>query len=307
MIKNDYTRTNSEYSYDPLVANQVIETPPIWEKIFNIFKNAIQKVDLLVRDPIKLALKGIIIILLEPFSACKIMFNSLFFGRRKKFNYYGLNPAKITKEESYKQPTLLLHGGIHNQGAWLDLAKEIQQFNKINKQLSLGPVYTINFTSIKFCKHDIQIFNQKIEEIQEQYNQWGKKDVKVNLVGYCAGGIKASVLRLNQNCWHPNTHGHPELHAPLSNRHDIGKIIGICMSPIFTSNESVIYRIQGKNDILFPLHQSSVINFIVNSGHLGTFFSKATHKKIIEWLAQDNEGVCPNVIELGRIAPLKEF
>lgn len=295
MIANDRKRVLFEYSSQisppTLPTNHKIKVPSC-EKLCAFFKKTARKIDRFVRDPnstLNLAFKGIAIVLSEPHCALKIVFNSFVYGTRKKFNYHDLNPTKITEEDSEKQPTLLLHGGFHNQGVWIDLAREIQQFNKLNKQKSLGPVYTFNFATNEFSKKDIQLFNQKIAEIKAQYMQWDKEDVKVNLVGYCAGGSKAAVLKIDENCWRLNTNGYPVLSFPIAfSRQDIGKIIGICMLLFWETNANKVHKIQGRQDLLFPTQPSSETNFIVDSGHLGTIFSKDTHQKVIEWLAQDS-------------------
>ena len=64
----------------------------------------------------------VIATILFEFDEClKFVFRFLL-AYKPHFNFYGLNPKKLTKEQLAHDPVILLHGNGGNQSTWLSLA-----------------------------------------------------------------------------------------------------------------------------------------------------------------------------------------
>lgn len=208
-----------------------------------------------------------------------------FHGKRRKFQYHGLNPTTITKTQAAKNPILLLHGNYHNQSAWLELAQ------KIHKADPERPIYTLNMPVGYIVPKHYTLINRKIKSIQRQYERWGTIP-PIHLIGHSMGGFLAQLIGLTRGT----------LKHLNGIRHDIGKIILLgsvfnekqCKSfrPLQKNSEykNRIYQIDGKYDLLVDkeVRQTSTIlpqNFLeVPCGHLGLLHSNRVHNQIMKWL-----------------------
>lgn len=219
-------------------------------------------------------------LLLEPWQAIK---SSLAYPYNWKshFNFYNLNPKRITEKQAKKRPILLIHGNFHNQSAWLELAKKF-------KELDLGPSYTVNLPSGNITDQDYTIIRDKLKEIKEQYKQYGVEDVIIDIVGHSRGGFLAQKMAWTSK----------ELNGKVywNRAEDIGKVIKVGatldqeetsslkrLDPTF--NERV-YEITGLHDVITttPSLRPASHQKIVTTGHLALLYSPLTHQSIINWL-----------------------
>jgi hypothetical protein len=205
----------------------------------------------------------------------------IFLGLKNNFHIYNLNPKILTKKQAKRSPTLLIHGGFHNQGIWSSLAKEIDLFNRQQKN-PLGPIYTINLkVCTSFTSENMRRLQNKIAEIYEVYVKQGRKNPPINLVGYCAGIHQALNMIFHKGFFHKETQEMLK---------KVGKIIciasNIFIDPYVFTIRKKMHIIQGSKDILFPLVELPQFcsSTIINSGHIGIMYSNDTHKKIIEIL-----------------------
>lgn len=93
---------------------------------------------------------------------------------KKDFDFYGLNPKILSKEQRKENPVLLIHGNYHNPTAWLDLAKKLKEQYK-------GPIYTISLPNGDITSHDLDLVNKKMSDIAHQYQ--GADSLSFNIIG----------------------------------------------------------------------------------------------------------------------------
>jgi len=189
---------------------------------------------------------------------------------KRDFNFHGMNPKALTKEQAGKRPLLLMHANAHNQSGWMSLGKRLLASD-------LGPVYTVNLPNGDITHVDDGIIERKIEQIKQQFLDCGVQNIKIDLIGHSRGGEVA----YRTACKHPE---------------DIGKVI--MMGYVLKLSEfkkiekadpdllSQIYEISATHDIFEPgptlLRQEN--QRVVESGHVGLLFSTETHDCIILWL-----------------------
>ncbi len=260
---------------------KVSKEPPIFEKIRRVYFNAIcALVDFLIEHDWFMTGATLGTLLTEPWQSLKagILYP---LGDKKYFNFYGLNPAVLTKEQRLQSPILLVHGNIHNQSAWLSLAKELKVLNRA--------VYTINLPAGKITKKDHDLVNQKIAEIQLQFLN---PDLKIDLIGHSRGALmafEAAWIKRNEKnelFWNRST--------------TIGKTIflGTPLSTEWTdlitrdhgdqleSYLDTVHEVTGSRDVLMrdqPLPE--IKNQLrLSIGHAELLYSDAVHAQIIDWL-----------------------
>lgn len=260
-------QTSFPAPFYPVPKKQALDTLPLGEAkpthqhVTSTYTKAIQKfVEFLRKHKLRVLALILGTLLLEPWQAIKAGFS--FASWKKHFNFHEMNPKALTAEQLKQQPILLIHGNLHNQSAWLSLAKKL-------KNNYLGPVYTVNLPSGRITHKDFEIIQRKIEQIKEQY----KQDIKINIVGHSRGGNIARHLALTKT--------------------NIGKVI--TLGAAFTQDEinaldpqfrHRIFDITGSHDILvtnpslLPLQNQATIL----TGHLGLLYSSKVHKHVIEWL-----------------------
>jgi hypothetical protein len=211
---------------------------------------------------------------------------TFYLGWKKHFNFYGLNPKKISAEQANKRPILLLHGNYHNQSAWLALAKKLVRSK-------LGPVYTVNLPSGKLTIKDQQIINKKIEEIKAQYLVHGKHDIKIDIVGHSRGGQLAHLISFAN--WHIDDQGN-YFEDGRCIRPDIGKVIRLGnilnsehVSDIYARKMGDrFYEIVGRYDVL--TREKSLLEAAhqleLDCSHVQLLYSHAVHRQILEWRSE---------------------
>ncbi|PIS01339.1 MAG: hypothetical protein COT84_02825 [Chlamydiae bacterium CG10_big_fil_rev_8_21_14_0_10_35_9] len=220
-------------------------------------------------------------LLTEPVSALKA---ALLYplGWKKNFNFIGMNPKSITKEQSEKRPILLLHGNLHNQSAWISFAKKLRKEN-------LGPVYTLNLPNHSFSSADKTLVEEKITEILKQYRKWNNQNVKIDVIGHSRGATVATCVGLKEDTW-LFKEGCPSFYlSEVEKRAEIGKVIkiGYPTTQWYIDNVQItnhLYEIYGTRDVLAPKSSNLSQKFEVNTGHLGLLYSSSVHNKAIEWL-----------------------
>lgn len=200
-------------------------------------------------------------------------------GWKKHFNFYNLNPKTLTDEQSESSAILLLPGSLHNQSAWLALAKKL-------RDEGIGPVYTVNLKSVADPEKDQEIIDKKIKEIQEQYKEKGVELKKIHLIGHSRGGAAAFSYMLRDE-WE-------EGESPL--KESIGKVIklgnvidemGACL--IGLEHRGQIYELLGEKDVLLQEESEGMEiknRSIVPEGHVGLLYSREGHKQIVKWLRE---------------------
>jgi hypothetical protein len=225
--------------------------------------------------------------LTEPLSALRsgIM---LPYGWKRHFNYYGLNPKSLTKEQLAQDPVLLIHGNFDNQRAWLRLAQKLQDEGI--------PAFTVNLPSGKITRRDKDLLEKKWAEIRNLYRD--RDDLLINVVGHSRGACLAVMMGVNIAGWSIGRKGRMSTDlSTLRKRRDIGKIIQIAQHFVLNDFQNSladsvkiddrIYTIRGSRDVLAPLDDNfseSSRKFVYEFGHLGLLFSDEVDQKIIEIL-----------------------
>lgn len=192
------------------------------------------------------------------------------FGLKEPFQFYGMNPSSITIEQSHKRPILLIHGNLHNQSAWLGLARELKGAN-------LGPVFTLNLPSGTITGRDFALLGEKIDRIKRLY----QKEITIDLIGHSRGGDLAGELGDSVSRAGVNFGKVIKIGVPFSKR-EIEELKWI--HPNFTER---IFEITAKHDVLVgkrPSYVPSKCHLEVNTGHLGLLYSPAVYAEIINFL-----------------------
>lgn len=169
---------------------------------------------------------------------------------------YGLNPKEITPEQAKLPAVILIPGLRHSHGVWIEFAKSCKR-NEIK-----NPIFTVNIG--KTPSDDI---SNTIEKIQQLYFRHGT-DVKVDLVGYSAGGnVAYKFKKVGKTFKHiEKVRNIILLGTPVPHK-------------IKTTEIKNVYLIRGTLDFLAPITKSTnSIN--VNSGHFGLPYANKTHKAI---------------------------
>jgi pimeloyl-ACP methyl ester carboxylesterase len=218
-------------------------------------------------------------LLLEPWQAIKA--GCLYFlGKKKHFNFFGLNPRAITADQAKKRPILLIHGNYHNQSGFLPMARYLMR-------QKIGPVYSVNLPSGGVTDKDYKIIQQKISEIKEQYRQYNVSSTKIDVVGHSRGGLLA-----HQIAWSsPGEEGR----RYWSVCEDIGKVIKIGavtggenlyhIEKIDKSFKERLYEITAEHDCLVTARSLLDNSVSICSGHLGLLSSPETLRRVAQILA----------------------
>lgn len=228
--------------------------------------------------------------LLEPVSAAKA---SLLFpmgileGWLGRFQFYGLNPTKITAEQAQMKPVLLIHGNYHNQSAWLPLAKVLQQSYK-------APVFTINLNHGYLTEKDRPLLEKKLEEIKALYRAHGVEDVVVDYVGHSRGATVSLLAAADGHSWTICPKGMVKFSSDKAIwRKDAGRIIRIGfptqreeLEKIHPELRNRIIEIDGTDDLLVDdrslLEASN--KTAVPCGHLSLLYSPKVHDVVLQHL-----------------------
>lgn len=201
------------------------------------------------------------------------------FGLCQNFQYYRLNPDKITLEQSKLRPKLLIHGDHDNQSCWLSLAKKIYMLGAASL---LGPVFTVNLPSGAVTRQDYDKINAKLDSIKALYNEHGVKNIEFDVVGHSRGSEIISKL----------------LAKPGLINMKICKAIltGAVVTPddyrLVQNNmpdfQNRVFEINGRYDVIEEFLASSLPpeqRLEINTGHLGLLFSEQAHERIIQFLS----------------------
>lgn len=257
-----------------------------WEQIGAAYEKTVKKIIDFLRSYQLRSLSNIIgTQLLEPWSSFKC---SLAYplGLVNKFQFFGLNPDRITPEQAQKRPLLLLHGNMHNQSAWLSLAKVLQHSDG-------GPIYTVNLNNGPLTEDDRLIIYAKIEEIKRHYAEHGIDDVKIDIGGHSRGARMAFYSALTPNSWKIDAEGKPKVYPKrIDWRDDIGHIfrIGYPTSPkqdswINGDLRDRIYEIDGIHDCL--VDDRSIADrdhrVSIDCGHLALLHAPEMHAQVDSW------------------------
>jgi len=235
------------------------------------------------------------ILLIEPHQMLKI--GALILpGLQKKIHWFGLNPKKLTPEQSQTYPMLLIHGRCHNQGVWIPLAKAIQKSGLSN------PVYTLNLSCNSNVESDILQIEKKLAEIKKQYEDLGVKEVPIDLLGYSAGGDSAYKVgvKSQHHLYHetPFRFDIPSHCSTWYKRGDIGEILLLgeptsqrpnqfASEDLKNDYERSTFEIWASNDFLVPFSSAlpQTRQTRVETTHLGLPFSTDVHQKVIYFMS----------------------
>jgi pimeloyl-ACP methyl ester carboxylesterase len=106
-------------------------------------------------------------------------------GIKCRYQPYQLNPQNLTQDQLGRSATLLIHGWMHNQGVWKNMAKHL------SKEEGLGALFTVNLPWRGTDEENRLAVQEKIREINAQYRRSGVRRPRINLVGYSNGGMAA--------------------------------------------------------------------------------------------------------------------
>ncbi len=248
------------------------------DRIYVVYRNTILKLlEFLKKNEWYMTASTLGTLLLEPWQSLKAAL-LMPFGMKTHFNFYNLNPRNLTKEQLDKEPILCIHGNLHNQTAWLSLAKSMQS-------IGLGPLYTINVPSGEITTKDYEILEMKIKEIKAAY----KKNIKIHFISHSRGGWLAV-----SKTWSNIGPGVERYWSPRSS--DIGKVITMGFSLGKQSIQMVekydphfkdsLFEIAGTYDVLWT--DASVLpasnQYSIDVGHVGLLNSLEAHQTIIDIL-----------------------
>lgn len=209
-------------------------------------------------------------------------------GYRNQFNYFGLNPISLSPEQTEKRPILLLHGNYHNQSAFLFLAK-------ILSEKDLGPVYTLNLHSGPLTEKDTDLIQEKIHQIQSQYEIYGKK-VKIDLVGHSRGAEMAFCMGMDKSCWEITPEGNIVIdNENFEKNPHIGRVIRLGLSTSDSYRDQIdekyleeIYEIDAEFDLIREhdeiSHQDPTHRLELPCGHVGLLQTEEALEQIADWL-----------------------
>lgn len=202
------------------------------------------------------------------------------FGRKRHFNYYGLNPKELTEEQREHDPILLLHGNYCNASNWFSVAKKLQKEYK-------GPVFTVNLKSGKLSQQDVETIDARISHIKNLYGG----EVVTHLSGFSRGSRYAYWMSLNRDNWHIKEDGTLHYEYELRYRTDIGRVvmIGAGDNPFgYKTNSHLAYKfryIEAANDAIWTktLDLRKEHRADIESGHAALINKKETHKQLCRW------------------------
>lgn len=271
--------------------NAFSQTIPLSERVFSAYKTAIKSfLDFLKNHDYRATRMIIAPYLLEPFSVFKA--SCLYpLGWKAKLQCFGLNPSKITLEQSRHKPLLLLHGNYHNQSAWLKLAHALQKVYQ-------GPLYTVNLHNGNLTEKDRPLIEAKIEEIKKQYKAYGKEDIEIDIIGHSRGATVAGLTALDGSSWRINEKGRVIFDPDkIAWRSDIGNIIRIGsptleeeLSLLDPYMRSKIFEIDGKDDC--DVEERSLLDqdhrVEIPCGHLTLLFASEVHAAVLQRLQNCN-------------------
>ena len=224
---------------------------------------------------------------LELFSCLKDEYNR-FWDTKKDYKEFGVNPLFLSKELAEKRAILLLHGKGGNEGQMRELARYI------NNSQKLGPVFTLNLNSGEMTMEDTPLVEDKLDSIRKLYSEHGKS-MKFDIVGYSRGAEYAHYIALKKDSWEiRNGFCYYKQGAIDSWREEFGKMIRIGSVLLETEKTalnpsmlSAIYEVTGEDDILMP--QRSLMEkehqFHIKSGHVGLMQSDQCFEWVVKVLS----------------------
>lgn len=207
-------------------------------------------------------------------------------GKKKVFQYYNLNPSKLTLQEADLPAILIVHAIYHNQIGALPIAKGLQN-------TGLGNVFSGNFKyNTKKIKENQKQLRARMKEIRALYAEHGKP-VRFMLIGH-SYGVKTSIEQLEypiKACTIEKIIGiagrvradkscHPSLKPQIC---QVEKIIK-------KHPEVAIHHIVAGKDYLLSKYSAAYYtdpehcHVVKNRSHLGVLSAKETLKKTIEFL-----------------------
>lgn len=201
---------------------------------------------------------GIGSLFLELHNVLKLCYYNLK-GKVSDLTEYGLNPSKITPEQAKLPAIILIPGLRHSHGVWIEFAKSCKRSETKN------PLFTVNLS-----KKPLRDLSQTIAKIKEIYLKAGSKDVKIDLVGYSAGGIPAIEFL---------SFGKIDNLEHSENVRDIILLGTPCPRKINSIKTKNVYLIRGNLDFIAP-PEKVTNSWNVNAGHFGLPFSHETHTAI---------------------------
>lgn len=224
-------------------------------------------------------------LLCEPYHAFKAGFLSPL-GWLKQFRFYDLNPISLTPEQVRKRPILLIHGFLHNQSAWLSLAKRLSESD-------LGPVYTVNLPHDEINGKHLQIVSEKIDHIKSQYHMHQVTDVKIVIIGHSRGGKVAMKLAWNSDEFKDRRYA--QYAKDIAYVIKLGSVLHELERALYSQNDPSFhnshFELMGRYDLierklsLCPeTHQA-----VIDAGHLSLLYSEQSQEQIIRWLLDNDK------------------
>lgn len=207
-------------------------------------------------------------------------------GKKKVFQYYNLNPSKLSAKEADQPAILFLHGLYHNQTGALALAKKLQKEG-------IGPFFSANFKyNTKKIEKNHKQLRARMKEIRALYAAKGKP-VRFILIGH-SYGTKTAIEQLDiplKNCTIEKVISIAgRIRADKSCHHSLKPQIAKVEKIIKKHPEVALHHIVAGKDYLLSKYSAAYYtdkehcHVVKNRSHLGVLDAKETLEKTVEFL-----------------------
>lgn len=223
------------------------------------------------------------------------------------FNFYGLNPSRLTTCQAKEAAVLYLPGFHANQSSALQIAKEFQK----DAQLA---VFTVNLQNkTLYCEQDFLLIEQKISAIRALYAKHGNNQVIIHLIGHSRGATVAYYVSIEPNHWKFNQDGVFELTPEIKGniklikyRKEIGKVsfFGGGRLPYgydtYEFVKSKFLCIEGTRDNTSSLDEEHTVN-VENSHQTTIYHPKAIAETLQFFKNSEKDGIVKQKLLSGPI------
>lgn len=216
-------------------------------------------------------------------------------GWLSNFTWYGLNPSALKESQLPYNPVLLLHGNQSTQGAWLSLAKQLQQQYP-------GPVFTINLHNGHHNPGDKMLLEAKFDRIKGLYAERGIQNCTLHVIGHSRGASLAYYFSIDSEQWSISRGGSIGVNDAmrcevLQFRPDVGRVIMMGSGqkpPCYDSYQFLqdkFRAIIGTKDRACSGDVALMGNYRVklHCGHNEMLMAADSHELILTWLNEQKE------------------
>lgn len=225
------------------------------------------------------------------------------------FNFYGVNPSKLSDRQAKEAAVLYIPGFQANQSSTLKIAKEFQKDSHC-------AVFTLNLQNkILYCEQDFLLIEQKILALRKLYAKHGNDEVIIHLIGHSRGATVAYYVSIEPNHWKLNQDEQFELIPEIKDniksikyRKEIGKVafFGGGRVPYgYNSKELVKSKficIEGRKDNRSSLDEEHTVH--VENSHATTIYHPIAIAETLQFFKKaKNENLLSGPIELSEDEP----